>query len=281
LRENFSLLLKQQRRSATFLVTAEDLMHQPICVNQNSTIYDASEKILSHNISGVVINTQNKHGVLSQKDIAKTLLTENHNIKHIPVMQAMQELVLVDPYAPISNCASLMLDKKTNALGIKDSYGIKGIMTKHDLVSFFQQNIVDETTLEEVMSVGSFFVPNTTLLYDALTKMLDNQISRLLIKDDEAKPVGIVTFKSFLKNAIRNSNLDWTCVFSTGFGKTTTVGEIMKKQLITISTHTSLAKVAKILMDYRIHGVAVTKNQKIVGFVTEKDIVRQLARIQV
>jgi predicted transcriptional regulator len=274
-------LLKQRHHSATFLVTAEDLAHQPISVNHNASIHDAAEKIIIHNISGIVVNAHDKYGVLSQKDIAKTLLTENQSTKDLLAMQKMQELVLIDQYAPVSNCASVMLNKKTNLIGIKNSHGVKAVMTKHDLVKFFQQNIVDETKLADIMSVGSFFVPNTTALYDALAKMLDNQISRLLIKDNNEKPIGLVTFKSFLRSAIENTNRDGTSVFSTGFGKSIPVEAIMKKQLITVSIQTSLAKVAKILIDYRVHGVAVTQNQKIVGFVTEKDIVRQLARIQV
>ncbi len=281
LRKTLSLLLKQQRQYGSFLVTAEDLIHPPIFISKTSTLYDAAEKILMHNISGIIVNSHEKYGIISQKDIASALIAEEQNISNIPVSQKMQELIMVDQYAPISNCAALMLSKRTNALGVKDHSGVKGVMTKHDLVKFFQQNIVDETKLADIMSVGSFFVPQTTTLYNALTKMLDNQISRLLVKDENDKPVGIVTYKSFLRHAIYNSNRYDDTVFATGFGKTCTVGEIMRKQLISISIQTSLAKLAKILIDYRIHGVAVTQNQKIVGFVTEKDIVRQLGKIQV
>jgi len=262
-------------------VTAEDLIHSPIFINKTSTLYDAAEKILMHNISGIIVNSREKYSIITQKDIANALISEKQNISSIPISQKMQELTMIDQYAPISNCASLMLGKRTNALGIKDHSGVKGIMTKHDLVRFFQQNIVDETKLADVMSVGSFFVPRSTMLYDALTKMLDNQISRLLVKDENDEPVGIVTYKSFLRHAVYNSNRYDDTVFATGFGKTCTVGEIMRKQLISVSLQTSLAKLAKILIDYRIHGVAVTHNQKIIGFVTEKDIVRQLAKIQV
>jgi CBS domain-containing protein len=152
-------------------------------------------------------------------------------------------------------------------------------MTKHDLVKYFYQNIVDERKLSEIMSIGSFFVPQTTTLHDALRKMLDNQISRLLIKDSSDKPVGIVTYKSFLNNAIYYSNRYEDNIFSSGFGKTRKVSDVMTKNIITVSIRTSLMKVAKILIEYRIHGVAVTQHEEIVGFVTEKDIVRELAKL--
>ncbi len=272
-------MLKQQRSHGSLLVTAEDLLQIPICVNQNSTIYQAIEGILDHNISGITLKSDTMYGILSQKDIAKILLEENQNIKNIPAAQKARELVAVDQYAPISNCAHLMLAKKTNTLGVKYNQEVKGIITKHDLVKYYYQNIVDERKLADVMSIGTFFVPDTTILHDALCKMLDNQISRLLIKDSNGKPVGIVTYKRFLINALYHSNRYEDSIFSSGFGRKCKVDEIMTKQLITVSIQTSLVKVAKIMIDYRVHGVAVTQNQKIVGFVTEKDIIRQLAQL--
>ncbi|MGQ0772373.1 MAG: CBS domain-containing protein [Nitrososphaerota archaeon] len=272
-------MLKQQRSHGALLVTAEDLLQMPICISSNSTIYQAIEGILDHNISGIMLKSDMPYGILSQKDIAKILLEENQNIKNIPASQKARELIAVDQYAPISNCAHLMLAKKTNTLGVKYNQKVKGIMTKHDLVKYYYQNIVDERKLADVMSVGTFFVPETATLYDALSKMLDNQISRLLIKDTKDKPIGIVTYKRFLVNALYHSNRYEDNIFSSGFGKICKVDEVMTKQLITVSIQTSLVKVAKIMIDYRIHGVAVTQNQKIVGFVTEKDIVRQLAQL--
>jgi predicted transcriptional regulator len=55
----------------------------------------------------------------------------------------------------------------------------------------------------------------------------------------------------------------------------------MTKQIITVTSQTSLPKIAKILLDYRIHGVAITDRRKIIGFVTEKDIIRELARQEI
>lgn len=254
-------------------------MQSPISIEEKSTVYGAAEQILNYNISGVVLKKSGRPEYLSQKGIANVLLLEQQNIKSIQASQKTQELALVDTLAPVSNCAGLMLKLRINALGVKDSSGLKGIITKHDLVKYFEANIVDETKLSEIMSVGSFFVPHTATLYDALHKMFDSGISRLLIKDDSGKPVGIVTYKSFLKNAIYWSNRYEDNVFASGFGKMCKINEIMKRDVLSVSIGTSLAKVAKILIDYRVHGVAVTQGQRIVGFVTEKDIVRQLAKM--
>lgn len=269
--------MQRQQRRQELLVTAEDIAQEPIGIGHNATIYDAVEKILECNISGVLVKSQ-KPAILSQKDIATSLLSENRNIKKIPVTEKAQELVTVDQYAPISNCAELMLSKRINTLGVTNSGSLAGILTKHDLVKYYHGNISDAPRLQDIMSVGSFFVTDTAPIHEALRKMVENQVSRLLIKDEKNAPVGITTFKNFLNSAMYHSNRYDNDVFSTGFGNTCNMKQIMTKNIVTVSVNTALAKVVKILIDYRIHGVAVTNSQRIIGFVTEKDIVRQIAK---
>lgn len=251
-------------------------MQEPISIPENSTVYDAVETILDKNISGVIVGTS-KH--LSQKGISNVLLNVDKNIKEIPASQYTRDFTMVDRFAPISNCADLMLKLRINALGVKDGSKLLGIITKHNLVRYFEQNIVDETKLSDIMSVGSFFVSDDTTLYDSLYKMLDNGISRILVKDGSDKPVGIATYKNFLKTAMYHANQPRDASFASGFGRSYKIGQVMTKNIITVSVNTSIARVARILVEYRVHGVAVTNKQRIVGFVTEKDVARQLAKL--
>jgi CBS domain-containing protein len=272
------LALLKQRSRHEFIPTAEDLMKSPISINENATIHTATDQIISKDISGLIVQSD-KPRHLSQKGISEALLSEEKSIREIPAMSKTRDLTMVDRFAPVSNCAEQMLKFRINALGVKDGNNLIGIITKHDIVKYFEQNIVDETKLSEIMSVGSFFVTEQTSLYDSLHKMLDSGISRLLVKDASDTPVGIVTYKSFLKTAMYHANQSKDETFAGGFGRTYKIGQIMTRQIISVSVNTSIAKVAKILIDYRVHGVAVTHKQRIVGFVTEKDITRQLAKL--
>jgi predicted transcriptional regulator len=191
----------------------------------------------------------------------------------------MQELALVDQYAPIPNCANMMLAKKTNVVGIRGKDGIKGIITKHDLVKYYHETAREATRIQDLMTYGSFFVQDDSSLYEGLTKMISNQVSRLLIRNSQDESVGIVTFGNFLGKVFRHER-DQSSVFS-GYGKTCKITEIMTKQIITVTAQTNLERIAKILLEYRIHGVAITDDRKIIGFVTEKDIIRELARREI
>lgn len=253
-------------------------MKRPITISKDATLYDAADAVLDFNISGVVIESEEpKH--VSQKGISQALLLDDKNIKHIPALQYARELTLVDTLAPLSNCADLMLKLRINALGVKDRNDLVGVITKHNLVRYFEKNIVDETKLADIMSVGSFFVPHKATLHESLSKMLENGISRILVNDDQGMPVGIATYKNFLKTAIYHANQAQDVSFSSGSGQQYNIGQVMTRNIISVSINASIAQVARVMIEYQVHGVAVTQKQRIVGFVTEKDIIRQLAKM--
>lgn len=268
----------KQRHGSRPLATAEDLINEPISLAKNSTIYHAIEKILERNISGVLIRGPEGFGLLTQRDIAEILLFERHNISKIMSTEKMQQIISVDRFAPLQNCADLMLKKRTNMLGVRGKSGIKGVLTKHDLVRHYYENIKESTPLSEVMSIGSFFVKEDSSTFDSLQKMHENQISRLLIKNQKDDPVGIVTFKNFLGMALQQADSHPESDF-TESAKNDPISQIMTKNIVTVSSNTSLERVSRILIEYRIHGVAITEGRRIVGFVTEKDIVRQIANL--
>lgn len=273
------LLLSQQKRHA-YLPTAEDVVRSPISISEDSTVYDGIERIIDSRISGLVVDSKNAQpGVLSAKDIGRALITKNQNTGEIPASGAMQELTLVDQYAPIPNCAGVMLAKKTNMVGVRGRGGIRGIMTKHDLVRYYHENVKDETKIQDMMTYGSFFVQDSASLYDGLAKMLSNQVSRLLIKNSQGEPVGIVTYGNFLGKVFRHER-DPQSVFA-DYGKTCSITDVMTRQIITVTDKTSISRIAKILLEYRIHGVAITDRRRIIGFVTEKDIIRELAKKEI
>lgn len=277
----FLVLLLSQQKKHSYLATAEDIARSPISISEDSTLYDGIEKIIDNRISGLVVDSESTQGqILSARDVGKALVSKGQNTKMIPISSAAQDLVLVDQYAPIPNCASTMLAKKTNTIGIRGKSRVRGIMTKHDLVRYYYENVKDETKIQDIMTYGSFFVQDDASLYDALAKMLSNQVSRILVRNSQDEPVGIVTFGNFLGKVFRHE-LDSASVFSADYGKTCKITDVMTKQIITVTAKTGLSRIAKILLEYRIHGVAITDRRKIIGFVTEKDIVRELARKEI
>ena len=55
-----------------------------------------------------------------------------------------------------------------------------------------------------------------------------------------------------------------------------TVGELMKKELITVDISTSVVEAAKLMKACNIESVLVSRQSRIVGIVTESDIVKKV-----
>lgn len=55
-----------------------------------------------------------------------------------------------------------------------------------------------------------------------------------------------------------------------------TIGQLMTRKLVTVSAGTSVVEAAKVMEAYKIGSVFVEQNDRVVGIVTEPDIVRKV-----
>jgi CBS domain-containing protein len=55
-----------------------------------------------------------------------------------------------------------------------------------------------------------------------------------------------------------------------------TIGELMKRSLVTVPAETSVVEAAQVMEEYNIGSVFVERNDRVVGIVTEPDIVRKV-----
>jgi CBS domain-containing protein len=55
-----------------------------------------------------------------------------------------------------------------------------------------------------------------------------------------------------------------------------TIGELMKRSLVTVPAGTSVVEAAQVMEEYNIGSVFVERNDRVVGIVTEPDIVRKV-----
>lgn len=90
---------------------------------------------------------------------------------------------------------------------------------------------------------------------------------------DDGKIVGIVSQRDLFRSAL---------ITALGFGrkttsaliKTITIKEIMTKHVITISPEASLKEAARVMIDKKIGCLPVVEDQKLIGLLTETDILR-------
>ena len=97
--------------------------------------------------------------------------------------------------------------------------------------------------------------------------LLDHHRIRHLPVVEDGNPVGIITDRD-IRSAAPASSLGQV-----------KVGEIMTRNLITVTPGTQVQEAAKLMVTHRIGGLPVQKEGKLVGIITETDLLNALVEI--
>ena len=116
--------------------------------------------------------------------------------------------------------------------------------------------------VEEVMSRNPQIVTGDLTVKEGAKLLREKGVSTLII-DEEGKPVGIVTDRDFVVKVIAE-----------GLSYDTKLRDIMSSPIIMIPHDEYLSDAAKIMTQRRIRKLPVIKNGKIIGILSENDIVR-------
>lgn len=133
-----------------------------------------------------------------------------------------------------------------------------------------------------------------TSLYKVVLKMIDERISRVILRNHDETPVGIVTFRDLFELALKQGKyedvLDNTdpvisvifprkgFISDSGFGGSIKANEIMSEDIISVNYDDDLASTGKMLLEKNINGAGVLSGHgNIIGIVSKTDIVKAVA----
>ena len=104
--------------------------------------------------------------------------------------------------------------------------------------------------------------PNTTV-YNALEIMVEKNVSALLVMD-QGKLAGIFTERDYARKVILKGKAS----------KETLIGEIMTRELITVSSDTSLETCMRLMTGKFIRHLPVVDNGRLAGIISIGDVVK-------
>ena len=130
--------------------------------------------------------------------------------------------------------------------------------------------------IKDMMTRNPITVDSKTLVLDAQKIMRENKIRRLPVVD-KGKLVGIITQHDLLMASPSPATSLSVHELNYLLSKMK-VSEIMKKNPVTITPETPFEEALKIGQDKKIGSFPVVENEKLVGMVTESDLVRFLMR---
>ena len=271
------------------------ITNKPISILKNSTISDAIRMLLNTKISRLIVVDNGKHvGIITEKDIGLFLFSETtiQGLDDIPITKIMKPIEFVDQESNHKDSAKIMVEKGISSLAIGVNGEVKGILTKSDLISFVVENFSGKKKVVDFMTHDYEFTHSAAPLYKVVRKMLEKKISRIIVKNQNEEPVGIISFRDLFRISIElgseedysgfnlSENIRRGFLSEEGFGNISLARDVMTKGLITVKFNEDLAVTCGILLENNVSGLVVLDgNNGISGIFSKTDVTRALASI--
>ena len=121
----------------------------------------------------------------------------------------------------------------------------------------------------EAKGNATFTITPETSIYHALELMVEKNVSALLVMENE-KLAGIFTERDYARKvALKGKS-----------SKETQIGEIMTRDLITVSPNSTIDECMKLMTGKFIRHLPVVENNKLVGIISIGDVVRHIIQEQ-
>ncbi|MEZ4518192.1 MAG: CBS domain-containing protein [Chloroflexota bacterium] len=132
--------------------------------------------------------------------------------------------------------------------------------------------------IREYMTPNPITVRPDTTVPAALRLMRDENIRRLPVLDDQGLLVGIVSDKDLLYASPSPATTLAMWEIPDLLAKIR-VGQVMSRNVITISVKTPLEEAARVMADNKVGGLPVMQGSTLVGIITETDLFKQLLEL--
>jgi CBS domain-containing protein len=274
------------------------IIKRTITISPNTSLLDAREILLRHNLKRLVVINAKKCpvGIITEKDIAKTIYALGDKpIKSVKVSGFMsKKLFTVKKTSSVYDSAKLMKRHHISSVIVLGKNGVlDGLVTKTDLASIFLTHAVSPLKVSKVMTRRVVTaMPGDSLLY-VESLLIHNRISRIVIQRNKI-PVGIITYRDFVPaklphwivqsadpkevenyrikkdlNDFRVNQMSHLLHFK--------AVDIMASNPITVKADEDVGVAVLLMIRNGISGLPVVKNSKLVGIITKADIVKAIA----
>ena len=197
---------------------------------------------------------------MDQQAIRDESLEQNSLLTDI----ATRNVICLTADGSVGEAAVIMRERRISSIVVTDDGGHPaGIVTERNILHAMQAGFPRETRLGEIMSAPVITVPESTTTLDGYHLCLSHGIRHLVIVDDKGALSGVASETDFRLHL----NL-------TALAGRRRVASVAKRSAVVLPPATSLQQALDLMLSQRKSCVVVGENEKPVGIVTERDVVR-------
>ena len=259
---------------------SEDL----ITIDKDQNLSDALKLLRKNNVSRLpVTNNKQLVGIISERDIANKLGSskyENMPASRLHISSVMvKDVITAQQTMQLKNVAAIMLEKSIGSLPIVDENdAMVGIVSKADFVTLAVGIAFDKITVSEIMSNEVTSVSPQERLIHARRLMLESKVGRLPVIED-GKLVGMLTSKDLMR-AFIDFRKNVPEKYQKSQIKEVFVGDIMSLKPTFTSKETTITEISKVMMETGYNGLPVVEDDKVIGIITQTDILRLIEKLE-
>ena len=273
------------------MLSISEISNKPIHILKNSTISDVIKKLLDFKLSRLIVVEDGKPiGIITEKDIGLFLFSETsqRGLDDIPISKIMKPILFVEEGLTPQGSAKLMIEKGVSSLAIGTKENLLGIFTKTDLVRFFLENPIEKKVVD-YMTPDYVYTHSATPLFKVVRKMIEKKVSRIIVKNQNEEPVGVISFRDLFRISIElgseEDDLGYTIpdqirkgfLSEEGFGDISLAQEVMTKGIVSIKFNEPISEACNLILENNISGLVVLDgNGSIAGIISKTDITRAL-----
>ncbi len=273
------------------MLSINEISNKPITILKDSSLSDVIRKLLESKLSRlIVVESGNPVGIITEKDVGLFLLSETskQGLDDISISKIMKPILYVDEKITPKESAKLMIEKGVSSLTLGSADNIQGIFTKTDLVKYFLKNS-SEKKVVDYMTHDFVFTHSAAPLFKVVKKMLENKVSRIIVKNQNEEAVGVISFRDLFRVSLElgseeddegftiSDQIRKGFLSQEGFGDISLAREVMSKGIISIKFNEKLTNACQLILENNVSGLVVHDgNGDIAGIISKTDVVRAL-----
>jgi len=260
----------------------EIMIHDVITITPERTLYEAAKIMGERHIGSlIVIKYETPVGIISERDLLREVaekgialekdwLVGGASIKEKQVEEIMSyPLITISLKSSLKEAARMMIEKKIRRLAVSESGKVVGIITAADLIRSLPEKPETMQVWFEVdyfMSKGVITADEETPVEAVAKIMGEKSIGSVIITSNE-EPIGIFTERDLLTKFLAKDH-----------SLKIEVGQACSSPLITAHMGISVHDAAAIMTSKHIKRLPITKDNKLVGILTARDLIEAYAR---
>jgi len=260
----------------------EIMTREVVTIAPESTLDDAAKMMGGKHIGSlIVLKYDTPVGIITERDLLtkavgsgvdleKDWLVGGVSIKEVKVEKVMSyPLITIRPTALIKEAAQMMIEKRIRRLAVFEGGKLVGIITASDLIRGLPE--VPET-MRAWFEVDYFMnkkvvTADEKTSVDRIAKIMGEKRIGSVIITSQGEPIGIFTERDLLTKFLAKAK-----------SLTEEVGKSCSSPLITASIGVSVYDAAITMTKKHIRRLPITREGKLVGIVTARDLVEAYAR---